>query len=229
MMFPFSPAGAGLLMLANVLSCPPQYAAQVEVIAQNDTPVYNHNASSAQLGRVQSDTTFSRHSHEVFVTGGLTIGKLQTTYQLGIQRLLEMNTQQACVWLESVVINIRYAPEVYIAAEYPYGSCRYQVTLEHEIQHVNIDIMTLNEYLPRIQSLVQAAVNTLRPAGPMPAAMIENERQRILDYISGYVAQGLQEADQMRQRRQQQIDTREEYMRLSGLCRHEPEQIILHR
>lgn len=211
-------AAAGIMMLVLAQGCPPQQMPMVNINVVNTPPVYDNTYSSAELGEVPIDTKIARHSNEVFITGGLTRGQVTTAWETSFAKMLDERSGVACLWLKSVNLTLTYTPNVYIASEHRPGSCRYDVIMEHEIRHVNTDIMTLNEYLPLIQQNLQYAVDTLGVRGPYHDTQMSRIQQDMQDVISGRLRDTLAEMDAVRRKRQQMIDTRQEYMRLSGLC-----------
>lgn len=214
-------AAAGLMMLVLAQGCPPQQMPTVSINVVNNPPVYDNSYSSAALGEVPIDTKIAQHSDEVFITGGLTRGAVTTSWETSFAKLLDERSGVACLWLKSVNLTLTYTPNVYIASEHAPGSCRYGVIMEHEIRHVNTDIMTLNEYLPLIRQNLQYAVDTLGVRGPYHDVQMRRIQQDMQDVISGRLRDTLAEMDVVRRKRQQLIDTRQEYMRLSGLCPNE--------
>ena len=211
-------ATAGLMMLVLANGCPPQQMPMVSIDVVNNPPHYDNSYSSAELGNIPIDTKIAKHKNEVFVTGGLTRGQITTSWETSFAKMLDERSGIACIWLKDIHLTLSYMPNVYIASEHRPGSCRYDVIMEHEIRHVNTDIMTLNEYLPRIQQNVQYAVDTLGVRGPFHDAQTDRIRQDMQDVVSGRLRDTLAEMDAVRRQRQQLIDTRQEYMRLSNLC-----------
>ena len=218
----FDPSAvAGLMMMVLANGCPPQQMPMVHIEVINNPPRYDNTYSSAELGEIPIDTKIARHSDEVFVTGGLTRGQITTAWETSFAKMLDERSGIACIWLKDIRLTLSYTPNVYIASEHRPGSCRYDVIMEHEVRHVNTDIMTLNEYLPLIQQNVQYAVDTLGVRGPYQDIQTDRIRQDMQDVISSRLRDTLSEMDTVRRKRQQMIDTRQEYMRLSGLCPNE--------
>jgi hypothetical protein len=217
-------SAAGLLTLAS-FTCDPQQAPPVQIIAQKHNPVYRNDTASRQLGQFHVDTTFAKNPNEVFVTGGLTVGKVETKYDLNFQIKTDPVSNTSCLWVDQADVRVDYAPDVYIASEYRPDTCHYRITMEHELRHVNTDILTLNEYLPRLQAAATSALARAFSLGPIPAGQVKNEQQRIVGIVNQAITGALEEADSVRQKRQQMIDTRQEYLRLSGACPQEPDTI----
>lgn len=214
-------ATAGLSLLMNVSSaCGNAPPPVVEIFTKNGQPRYHYNRSSAELSGYHIDTTFARAAGETYTVGGLTQGKLTISrnMEFALQRLPGGN---ACLTVTRVQITVDYTPDVFIAREYRPGTCRYNVTMEHEVQHVNIDIYTLNEFIPRIKYNVQQIVNGMPPQGPIAERDIDRVKQRMADTAAQGAHTAIGAMDQARHARHQRIDTREEYIRLSRACAHE--------
>lgn len=214
-------AAAGLVMLVLSQGCPPQQSPLIDINVINNPPHYDNTYSSAELGEIPIDTQIARHSNEVFVTGGLTRGQITTSWESSFAKMLDERTGVACIWLKSLRLTLSYTPNVYIASEHRPGSCRYDIIMEHEIRHVNTDIMTLNEFLPQIQQNVQDAVDALGVRGPYQDIQTDRIRKNMQDTVSDRLRDTLTRMDTVRRQRQQLIDTRQEYMRLSNMCPNE--------
>jgi hypothetical protein len=218
--------GTGLLMLASI-SCPQTQPAQVEIQTRNGTPKYYYHVPSAQLGNFQIDTTFSRHDNEIYVVGGLTHGKIIISRQVQLLTHSMRSADAHCVSVGKVTVVLDYQPDVYIATEYKPGTCRYQTTMQHEVQHVNLDIITLNEFIPRIKAYIERAVHGIPPMQPVQQNQVPRVQEWIGQQVEQAAKQALAEMDQVRRARHQRIDSREEYTRLSRACAQEPNPIPL--
>ncbi|MFN7113754.1 MAG: hypothetical protein ACK4PK_05275 [Alphaproteobacteria bacterium] len=216
---------AGLMTLASIYSCPQTQPGQVAIQTRNGTPKYYYHIPSAQLGNFQIDTTFSKHDNEIYVVGGVTHGKILISRQVQMLTHSMRGVNAHCVSVGQITVTLDYQPDVYIATEYKPGTCRYQTTMQHEVQHVNLDIITLNEFIPRIQSYIQRAVNSLPPMQPVQQHQVPQMQEWIGMQVEQAAKQALSEMDQVRRARHQRIDSREEYTRLSRACAHEPNPI----
>lgn len=216
---------AGLLSLASMQACPQSPAPPVQIVTRNGTPQYYYHMPSAQLGGFQIDTTFQPSPNTTYVVGGVTNGKVLISRQMQIQTLSNTRTDQHCVSITQVVVTLDYQPDVYVASEYRPGTCRFNTTIQHEVQHVNLDIITLNEFIPRFQAYIQRALATLPPMQPVPQKMIPQMQEFIGQQVEVAAQQALAEMDQVRRGRHQRIDNAQEYDRLSRSCEHEPNPI----
>jgi hypothetical protein len=59
---------------------------------------------------------------------------------------------QFCFWVNGFEIVLGYDRiDVYVAKEYPVGSCPYKATLQHEMRHVEVARKNLEKFAPRIR------------------------------------------------------------------------------
>lgn len=218
---------AGLLSLASVQACPQPPVPPVQIVTRNGTPQYIYNVPSAQLGGFQIDTTFQPSPNTTYVVGGLTNGKVLISRQMQIQTMSNTRANQHCVSITQVVVTLDYQPDVYVASEYRPGTCRFNTTIQHEVQHVNLDIITLNEFIPRFQAYIQNALATLPSMPPVPQNMVPQVQEFVGQRVEAAAHQALAEMDQVRRGRHQRIDNAQEYDRLSRACEHEPNPIAM--
>jgi len=205
-------------MLAALTVCAPQTPPTVQMSFINNPPVEIDDQTSAQLGTHKISTTFSRSHNEIFNVEGLTVSDIQPEYRIQFAILTDPASGLACVAPSQVAIRLTYTPSIYIASEVQKGTCNYGVTLQHEVRHVNTDILTFNEYLPQITAAVQAAVNQIAPMGPTDDNGLTIAQNRMADLVKDALAAKFNELGKVRFNRQQMIDTRAEYLRLSALC-----------
>lgn len=214
----FLPALAKNYLLVAALACPAVKTPDVVISFNNQPPVYSNDMGRAQLGGFRSDTVFSHSADEVFTTGGITEGKVTTKFSVGYKTLTNTLSSDSCLWANDVKIEVTYAPIVHIAHEFTPGSCMYNETYRHEMRHVNTDIATVNEYIPRLKAAVAGAVGVLGQPYPFPSRDMQKQQARITGRIETAVGAVMTDFDRQRQARQQLIDTRQEYLRLSRIC-----------
>lgn len=220
---------AGLMTLASNFACPQVQPGPVYIQTRNGTPKYFYHLPSAQLGNFSIDTTFSKHDNEIYVVGGVTQGKILISRQIQMTIMSMRGADAHCASVKQIQVVLDYQPDVYIANEYKPGTCRYNTTMQHEVQHVNLDIITLNEFIPRIQAAIQRAVNNMPPMQPVTKNQLPLLQEWIGQQVQAAAQAAIAEMDQVRRNRHQRIDNREEYTRLSNACAHEPNPIPIPR
>jgi hypothetical protein len=214
----FDPAALSSVILAATLTCNPATPPEVKVEFNNHTPVQVNDRTLADLGAMQTDTTFSHSKNEIFSTRGITQGRMRNKFEMAYTETFDMQKTQYCMAPTQIRVSVDYIPVIYIAKELAAGSCEYDVTLKHEIQHTNIDIITIREYLPRIEAAARQAAYSLGVAGPIAPHQREAAQQTHMARVQKAIDTATADFDSVRHRRQQAIDTRQEYLRLSKMC-----------
>lgn len=222
-MFGLSPLtlpAAYILAATGVCAAPPPPSVHMEFV--NTPPVERNDLSARQLGGFNISTTFSKSRNEVFTVGGVTTSDISPVYLVDFSVPADPVTGWPCLSVKEVKIKVTYAPTIYVASEYKGGGCRYKITLQHEVRHVNTDIITFNEFLPVLRQAVQDTANGIGAVGPLKPENLLRERDKMVDKLKEALAAKVDEIEKIRFNRQQAIDTRQEYLRLSALCRDEP-------
>jgi len=111
-----------------------------------------------------------------------------------------------------------YAPTVYISSDYKPGSCQYSMTEEHEMLHVNVDIITINEFLPHIRRTAENVVSTWRGTSSVGKNKLKFNQDAILKPLAEALGKVTNQMQKMRNLRQQQVDSRSEYRYVSSAC-----------
>ncbi|TAL26906.1 MAG: hypothetical protein EPN97_18655 [Alphaproteobacteria bacterium] len=211
---------AYILAATGVCAAPPPPAVEMEFV--NTPPVERNDLSGRQLGGFHISTTFAKSRNEIFTVGGLTISDFSPAYLVDFSIPADTVTGWPCLSVKDVKIKVNYAPTIYVASEFRAGGCRYKTTLQHEVRHVNTDIITFNEFLPVLRQAVQDAANGIGAVGPLKPENLIRERDKMVDRLKAALEAKVDEIEKIRFNRQQVIDTRQEYLRLSALCREEP-------
>lgn len=212
-----SPSAA--YILAATMLCPTHPAATVTVSMTEKPPVFINNISTTQLSNQKVDTVVPRKHDEVFTTGGITNGKISAGFKIGYRRLVNPQNGEACLWSDKIEVSVSYDPTVYIASEYKPGTCRYNSIAEHEMRHVTTDIITLRQYVPSLRDAVRRTAETFGTQHVPNPADIERRQKDMSDRVQDTMTRIADQMERARAQRQQQIDTRAEYLRLSNMCR----------
>lgn len=198
--------------------CPPQKPVEtVELAFTSRPPVITNDQPSSALGAYQISTTFARSRNEIFSVGGLHITEFAPRYLISFA-VGDAGGGKVCMAPAGVRIEVDYAPRILIAREAAPGTCNYKTILDHEMRHVGTDVVTFNEFLPRIKAAMQEAVRKIPQIGPMPPESMEKAKNIIVDAVRAELEKQVDELELVRLNRQQLIDTRQEYLRLGKAC-----------
>jgi hypothetical protein len=197
---------------------PPVLASKFE----NDPPKYTNALTSAELGHFKVSTVVARAPREIFRVGGLTSSLYSPTYNIEFLIRSNPGNGHACLYIKKVDLELVLAPTVYIAHEFPPGSCRYNDTLHHEQRHVATSVITLNEYMPALTETARRAMEDNAVVGPFISGDADAVQQNVAANIRAALQKELDVIDKVHFQRQQAIDTRAEYLRATRACPNEP-------
>lgn len=206
------------LAAADTACAPMTTVPPVTLTFNPSAPQVTHNLDHKALGQFDVSTKFSHGPKEVFLTGGITESNIRTDYNVNFEQHIDQGTNQACLYVDGIQLTLRYDPVVHIANNYPEGSCRFTTTWKHELLHVNTDLVTLNEQKTLLEQAGQQVAARLTVIGPVDAATLPAQQQAVIQTVGTAVEAVFARIDQLRMQRQQMIDTREEYLRLSKAC-----------
>lgn len=210
-------------LLVGMMSCTQAPPPTVSIAFNNQPYRINNTVTLSQLQQIKSDTTFSRLPTENFKTVGTAVSGITASLDAQFKILSSEQAGQTCLWMSDAKVIVTYAPEILIVRDYQPSTCRYRTTMEHELRHVNTDIITLNEFLPVIKNAVQIRASQLGTLGPFDSNNTKMQQQMMHQNLQQTLKLAVDRMMQVRQLRQQQIDTRAEYLRLSGACPGEPQ------
>ena len=206
------------VILAGLFSCEPKPPPVVDIAISATAIKYDLTKSSAQLQSFDIDTVSPYSSKEHTKVGGLTGGQISIATDLNYSISKSPLLRQSCLWFDKVTVSVVSEPTVYIANEYKEGSCRFRTTFEHEMKHVKADIDILNEFQPRLEAAAKAAVADTSTIGPFSTDDIEQIKSGVNKKIEDALLKTIESLQSERRIRQQAIDSREEYDRLSRVC-----------
>ncbi len=211
---------SGLLTLAGgPIQCTVTKAPVINVQPRTTEVRYDYSRSSADLTAVQSDTISPFAPGTKTVTEGLRQDQPVLTASISEQLMTYPEMDAVCLSYETINIYIDLKPVIFIASEWPPGTCR-DAILEHEKKHIRVDREVMNEFAQKIGAAVQNAVNEVGAVGPVHIAQKEEAHKYMLDYIDSAVKYlQLPLYSQMR-KRQAEVDSLQEYQRIGAICGH---------
>ncbi len=136
-------------------------------------PEVNLNIRS-ELSQVEYDHSISRdgltsQSSGIIAVGknnqvnGLTHANLEDSVGISFQ-YLQIGPGENCVWPDKVDVRIEYSEmKVFVANDFAPGSCPYNVTMEHEQEHVRINRETLKRHVPFIRTTLEYFIKSEFP------------------------------------------------------------------
>ncbi len=179
---------------------------------------YDFSKTSQQLTAQGSNTVNPYAASVDSSTGGLRADQPQMSSNIRMGTQTYPDLKVGCLWYDSVVVNITMNPVIYIAQEYQQDPCKAAI-MEHELKHVGVDREVMNRYATEIGKAIQAAVNQAGAMGPFNVDEMNAYQDRYIAHVQSAIdSKQLLLTKDMRNR-QAMIDTREEYDRVSKICR----------
>ncbi|AWU93377.1 hypothetical protein [Azospirillum ramasamyi] len=178
-------------------------------------PIQRDDAPTiAQLTRLPGRTPGPAGS-----AGGHVLGLTQARYgeQSQISALFkQMGDGTYCAAASTVTISFGFQQRiVHVASEIPANSCLHGEVLAHEMRHVAVDEALLREMMPQIRSSLEQVVDGMAPVRSRSQAQAMAAIRRPLESAMRRI---MREFGRERDRRQAQVDTVEEYERVSRIC-----------
>lgn len=181
---------------------------------------YDYTQSEKTLTAKGSDTVNPYDEGVKTVTHGLREDKpvVKTEVKIGIGEYKSLGV--GCFWYDSVRVEIKMSPTIYIAKEVEDGVCK-EAVLEHEHKHVKLDRLIMNKYAYEIGHAVRQAVDNAGAMGPYTikgAQDIEEMQQMMIDNIHHAVSSKDIDLHKQITALQGAVDSKSEYMRISQIC-----------
>lgn len=216
-------AGAGFLMLASSNQAPAIRCAMTKAPVINVHPItrqieYDFSKTSAQLTSMGRDTVSPYAPAADTVTGGLTVDMPQTKLEARFGGMAYPG-DVACAWYDTVTITIELRPKIYIARENTRNTVCRDAILEHERKHVAVNREIFNDYARSVGLAVQKAVNEAGPLGPFNEDRMEETKNVLMEHVKSAITAGELQLRKKISEKQGQIDSYEEYERVSAICR----------
>ncbi|MBB4264730.1 hypothetical protein [Roseospira visakhapatnamensis] len=165
----------------------------------------------AMFTRMRKDASIARRGSAV----GLTVTQSEFRFSTQIQ-YYKRSDGRFCVYLRSVDAHLNLRDTViYVAREYPRGSCNFDVIYEHEKQHMRIHYRVLKAYAPRVKRTLQALIQHLNPR---VVRTLDEARNEHAEVINNGVADLIESMESDRMRFNAALDTPENYARERDKC-----------
>ncbi len=199
--------------------CNPPTAPSINIRTSTDQIGYDFSKSEKQLNNFNITTVNPYASNVITDVGGLMKGGIETQQKMSFGTMTNGRTNQMCFWHDSIDILLHIKPTIFIANEFPPGTCMHDSIMGHEQKHIQVDREIVNKYAAIIGEAFQNDVRQYRVFGPFPVsnqqAALEQVKTRLQNLLRYYTNQMSAE----RKTRQQQIDNLAEYERVNKSCK----------
>jgi hypothetical protein len=210
------------------VTCQMKEAPKINVIAKGLDRGIDHSRTVHQLNAFKPSVGPSPYGEdaETYLQGVARGGvSVDGQYRYGGETYNKLGV--SCLYVKQVDLVVTLDSTIFIAKDYPKGTCHYNAVLAHEKRHVAVDTQLVNKYS---NIMVKAVNNTLKSIGyaqgPFPAARIPAVQAKIEAYLGEIVSQYAKNFTMERDMLQGQVDTLAEYDRVHALCKDWPEPVL---
>lgn len=215
----------------EILTVPAMMATQIAFSKCEDKPlpniktqivaretIYDNSKSHVDLEKFSIDTVSPYEAGVHSKVSGLMSGNINVSMKANIAWSTHPITKQTCMWYDKINIDIISEPTIYIASEHNGNKCRYNATLRHELKHIDVDQAIMRKYSGLFDNAVRQVARRIDVSGPFHARDIEKQRAVFNNHVQKAVEVTLEQMKNERRIKQQNIDSRHEYDRLSRMC-----------
>lgn len=199
--------------------CKAENAPVIEVKTSTDQVFWDYSKSEKDLNGFTIDTVNPYGKNVITDVGGLMQGGIVIGEQMSFRTITHNRMQQMCFWYDKVTVSLHIKPTIFIASEFPQNTCKHNAIKEHELKHIQVDREIVNKYAALVGAGVKQELDKQRVFGPYK---VEQSKQ-VEAYMSGRVEAVIKYYNAMmedeRKRRQQLVDSLNEYERVNKLCR----------
>lgn len=218
-LFDTSTAATGIIA-AGLTVCPVHPIPEVEVHFAAQKPFYSEDISSRQLTEQSlqdPDSTISHH--QGWSVDSTTARQISHKFRLNFTTRSD-KSGNTCLYFSHATFAITYYPAIFIAREALDKKCYADVVRAHEMQHVAIDIKSIQEYLPHIKSDMLLYLRSLgyQGFGPMKPQAAQLKQQELQKQVMQATIPMIEKLRVAIRERQSAIDTPENFLREQAKC-----------
>jgi hypothetical protein len=199
--------------------CTPNKAPTINIKTSTDQISYDFSRSEKQLNNFDISTVSPYGNNVITDVGGLMKGGIETQQRMSFETMTNQRTQQVCFWHDTIEVMLHIKPTIFIASEFPQGSCMHNSIMGHEQKHIQVDREIVNKYAALIGQAFQNDVSQYRVFGPFPTSNQDAALEQVKTRMQNILRQYTDQMSTERKSRQQQIDNLGEYERVNKSCK----------
>ncbi len=214
-----------LFLLSSAMSahaenwCQTPKAPTITVKTSTDHITYNFSLAERQLNKFNVSTVSPYSSNVITDVGGLMKGGIETQQQMSFGTMTNQQTREVCIWHDKIDVLIHIKPTIFVASEFPKGTCMHQSILDHEHKHVVVDREIVNKYASLIGKALHDDIRKYSVYGPVTLSRQQETLETIRKRMQAILSQQTTEMSNERKKRQQAVDSLQEYNRVNASCK----------
>jgi len=212
----------GMLQLADMkVECKPHKAPQINVLPSKSNVTYDFSKSQAELNTFDIDTISPYGPDYTTHVGGLMLGEMQVKHRIGFMHEKYNGLDRGCLYFDTVEVKIHIDPTIYVARDFPEGTCKHRAILEHEKEHVQIDRIVINKYARSIGQAIEEEINRITKtaySGPYRLNDMARAQKHYEEALNQVIRRETDKMNEERRAKQQELDNLDEYERVARAC-----------
>ena len=220
-MLPVSALALSLLFTpAGDILCPADRTVpEVEIIAKRQQPVFSNNSSIADITKLGASAYTPKGAEgPSWHKNGLTQREVEIESQVQADSETFF-TGLKCIYVRKIVVTVTVTPTVWVANEFPPGTCMYDAIKDHEMKHVHAAQNVLSTHTGRLRAAMEDVGRYRTVFGPDQSAAVDQLYKTFQKQLSDTIQNELTVYQYDESKAQQAIDTLQEYQRISNLCK----------
>jgi len=213
-----TPATTPVPVLAEV-ECKTKFQPKVKILPSKSRVKYDFTKTKAQLNNVDVDTVSPYGPSHKTQVSGLMSGSIQVKHETSFMHESYEQLGRGCLYLKQIDVTVHIDPTIYIASEFPKGSCMHSAVLAHEYKHVRVDQLIVNKYSRIIGDAMKRFINQSGTSyGPFESERLPHVQNNIQNSLNKVLRDYSDRMNNERRKKQQAIDSYEEYESIGKRC-----------
>lgn len=191
--------------------CSPDKAPNIVIKPIETRTKYDNLHSFIELSNKRSDTISPYAPDAVLHTFGLASTNFKMTWNISHKGQANRFGGTACLWYDTIDFKITMEPMIYVASEYPKGSCQYKEVMKHEQMHLATDRQVINKYMQILGKELYDAMGQQYVYGPFPLAQKDVMFGKMADRVTAIVTNVKDRMQEERRLQQSKVDSLQNY------------------
>jgi len=208
-------------IIGQLYTCPNMPSPKVNINLNQENFVIDNSKDRDQLAQLNINSLSPIYGGEFPLISGLTASNITVSAETSFAIASNPILKKACIAIEHVNVNLNYAPIVYVYKNFHPNSCMYREVMMHELQHVQIDRNAFGSFRDYIQKATDYVIDVTKFDKPFDSEYLESKKINMAKSVSAAVSFATKKMQEQLKERQRQLDSHEEYTRMSHVCPNE--------
>ncbi|MBI3419976.1 MAG: hypothetical protein HY053_07590 [Proteobacteria bacterium] len=199
---------------ADTLGCNEYIPARIDVKPLFDDVDYDFSQPMIKIRTLSEEGETGVQSESWPI--GLSVGQLYMRITINIFKSRTAYDPSTCSQIKAIHVELGFVNnKIYVAHELPKRSCPYKGVLAHEEKHKAVDQQLVEEYTEKAQTFFDDAAKAI---GVLRNASGTAAETQINDLLNQAMDQFTHQMEEERKKRQKEVDSAEEYARVTAAC-----------